>query len=128
MTATRNWVDDLERHLTATITGHTDTWPAPGDLARDLDKRTVQTPALKKIDDALVELYNTPDGRLIVVVPPQEGKSQRVSRRFVEWVLKQNPDTRVAIASYEHTVARRWGRVVRDDIRERVRALVARGL
>lgn len=114
----RNWLDDLERQLTATTTGRTITWPSPGYLACDLDKRTVQTPALQKIDDALTELYNTPDGRLIIIVPPQEGKSQRVSRRFVEWVLKQDPDTRVAIASYEHTVARRWGRAVRDDIRD----------
>lgn len=115
---TRTWVDDLERHLTTHAGGDAITWDTPGDLACQLDGRTIQTPALEKIDEKLVELYNTPDGRLIVIVPPQEGKSQRVSRRFVEWVLKQNPDTRVAIASYEHTVARRWGRVVRDDLRD----------
>ncbi|WP_312024726.1 phage terminase large subunit [Nonomuraea sp. WAC 01424] len=32
------------------------------------------------------------------------------------WALTQRPDTRVAIASYEHGVARRWGRAIRDDI------------
>ena len=42
--------------------------------------------------------------------------SQRVSRRFPLWMLTQNPDTRIAIASYEHGVARRWGRAIRDDI------------
>ncbi|MEV6036021.1 phage terminase large subunit [Nonomuraea sp. NPDC052116] len=30
--------------------------------------------------------------------------------------MTQRPDTRVAIASYEHGVARRWGRAIRDDI------------
>ena len=42
--------------------------------------------------------------------------SQRISRRFPLWVLTQRPDTRIAIASYELGVARRWGRVIRDDI------------
>ncbi|WP_434080378.1 hypothetical protein [Sanguibacter sp. Z1732] len=49
-------------------------------------------------------------------MPPQEGKSQRASRRFPLWALTRNPDLRVAIASYEHGVARRWGRTIRDDI------------
>jgi len=31
-------------------------------------------------------------------------------------VLHRNPDTRIAIVSYAHTVARRWGRFIRDDI------------
>jgi predicted phage terminase large subunit-like protein len=110
-----SWIDDLERRLTG---NHRDQWPTPGDMAVALDPRTVQTPALKLIDQALAELLNTLDGRLIVTMPPQEGKSQRVVRRFTEWVLQERPDTRIAIASYEHGVARRWGRVIRDDIRD----------
>ena len=91
-------------------------WATPGDMAVALDRKTVQTPALRLMDQALVDLYNQPDGRLIISLPPQEGKSQRTSRRFPLWALTQNPDLRVAIASYEHGVARRWGRVIRDDI------------
>lgn len=91
-------------------------WDTPGDLAKQLDPRTVQTPALDLIDTELVRLAETPDARLIVSMPPQEGKSQRCSRRFPLWVLTQRPGTRVAIASYEHGVARRWGRAIRDDI------------
>ncbi len=91
-------------------------WATPGDLARHLDPRTVQTPALDLIDRALVEAYNTPDARLIISMPPQEGKSQRASRRFPLWALTQNPNLRVAIGSYELGVARRWGRSIRDDI------------
>ncbi len=89
---------------------------APGDLAVALDRRTVQTPALDLIDLALVDAYQQPDSRLIITMPPQEGKSVRVSRRFPLWVLMRDPSTRVAIASYEHGVARRWGRYIRDDI------------
>lgn len=91
-------------------------WATPGALAKHLDPRTVQTPALDLIDAELVRLLDTPDGRLVVSMPPQEGKSQRCSRRFPLWALTQNPDCRIAIASYEHGVARRWGRAIRDDI------------
>lgn len=115
---TASWLDDLDRQLTL-INGTQAprySWATPGELAHLLDPRTVQTPALDLIDQALVELAETPDGRLIIVMPPQEGKSQRVTRRFPTAVLKKNPDTRIAIASYEASVARRWGRAIRDDI------------
>lgn len=91
-------------------------YATPGALAQALDPTTVQTPALELIDQALVELVNTPDGRLVISMPPQEGKSQRASRRFPLWVLQRWPTTRVAIASYEHGMARRWGRDIRNDI------------
>lgn len=113
---TTSWIDDLERHLTGRAGPQN--WDTPGAMALALDDRTVQTPALGLIDQALVETAQKPDGRLIIAMPPQEGKSQRITRRFVTWALRRNPDTRVAIASYEHGVARRWGRVIRDDIRD----------
>lgn len=91
-------------------------WQSPGGMAVELDARTVQTQALDVIDAALVQLVAEPDARLIISMPPQEGKSQRISRRFPTWVLQRNPATRVAIASYEANVARRWGRAIRDDI------------
>ena len=93
-----------------------DRWRTPGALAQTLNPKVVQTPALEAIDAALVELLDTPDGKLIISMPPQEGKSQRASRAFPLWALLQNPELRVALASYEDRVARRWGRVIRDDI------------
>lgn len=93
-------------------------WRTPGELARFLDAKTVQTPALDIIDQALVDAFTTPDSRLIISMPPQEGKSQRASRRFPLWALVRNPDLRIAIASYEANVARRWGRAIRDDINQ----------
>lgn len=91
-------------------------WGTPGELAQYLDPKTVQTPALDLIDNALVEAFRTPDARLIIAMPPQEGKSQRASRWFPLWALTQNPDLRIAIASFEHGTARRWGRAIRDEI------------
>lgn len=114
MSLSPGFCDALEAHLTY---GRAK-WRTPGEMAVALDPRTRQTPALELIDQALVELADTPDGRLIVVMPPQEGKSQRVVRRFVTWALSENPDTRAAIASFEHSTARRWGRAIRDDIRD----------
>ena len=38
-------------------------WDTPGVMARELDPKTVQTPALGLIDQALTELLATPDGR-----------------------------------------------------------------
>lgn len=94
----------------------TRSWATPGELARALDPRILQTPTLELIDRELVAVYDQPDGRLILSCPPQIGKSQRCSRWFPLWVLKQAPNTRIGIVSYEHNVARRWGRAIRDDI------------
>lgn len=92
-------------------------WDTPGALAKHIDPRVVQTPALDLIDNALARTLTTTDGRLIISMPPQEGKSQRASRSFPLWALTQNPNLRIAITSYEANVARRWGRAIRDDIR-----------
>ena len=91
-------------------------YATPLDLGVKLDPRTVRTPALDLINEELVKTMNTPDGRLIISMSPQEGKSQTGSRRFPEWALMQNPNLRIAIASYEANIARRWGRAIRDDI------------
>ena len=98
-------------------------WETPGELAQFLDPKTRQTPALDLIDQALVRAFNTPDSRLVISCPPQEGKSQRASRRFPLWALTQNPDLRIAVASYEANIARRWGRAIRDDITQHARDL-----
>lgn len=93
-------------------------WATPGDLAKALDPRTMQTKAMDVIDEALVWAWNTPDARLMIAMPPQGGKSQRAVRRYVEWVLTQNSNTRITVCSYNTDTARRWGRTIRDDINE----------
>ena len=93
------------------------TFLTPGDLAAHLDARTVQTEALDLLDQHLVDIAERRLDRLIWTMPPQEGKSQRISRIFPLWLLLQNPDTRIAIVSYEADIARRWGRAVRNDIK-----------
>lgn len=94
-------------------------YPRPGDLALAVDPKTGQTSAaLEKIDDALIELMHplSPHNALMVFMPPQEGKSERVSRRYVEWLLDHDPTLRIAIISYGEDLALRWGRTIKLDI------------
>lgn len=102
--------DDLEEQSVAQ-------YPAPGALAAALyPASTKQTPALQLLDDELVAVAERQTTRLMWFMPPQEGKSQRVSRWFPLWMLLRNPDLRIAIGSYELGVARRWGRAIRNEI------------
>lgn len=92
------------------------TWATPGDLAAAIDPRNVQTEALDVVDDALLWAWNTPDSRLIVSMPPQEGKSQRVTKTGVLWALIRNPETRVGIASYAQSLAEQFSGEIRSWI------------
>lgn len=92
-------------------------WETPGSLAKMLDPTIVQTPALELIDRELVHLADDPNAkRLMIFMPPQEGKSERISHRFPEWLLRFNPDLRIAIVSYADEMARRWGAEIKMDV------------
>jgi predicted phage terminase large subunit-like protein len=85
-------------------------------MAMELDLTTVQTPALELIDADLADVAAGRCNRLMISLAPQEGKSERTSRRFPTWMLHRNPSLRIAIVSYSHSMARRWGREIRNDI------------
>lgn len=91
-------------------------WASPGAMASALDRTNRTTPALELIDQALVELADGDTDRLQIYMPPQEGKSQRVSRRFPAWLLAHDPTLRIAIVSYSDGKALRWGKQIRRDI------------
>jgi predicted phage terminase large subunit-like protein len=91
-------------------------WQSPLDLATDLDPAVVRTPALNLINEALVQAAHGTVDRLMISVPPQEGKSTTVSRWFPTWLLSQvDPDTRCIMISYSDEIARRWGSDVKRD-------------
>lgn len=94
-------------------------WDKPFDAARHFDPKTVNTPALETIDDFLVRAYETPNFRGIISMPPQNGKSMRASIAFPAWVLQQDPDTRIVIASYESQIAIRFSDALRRQIKDR---------
>lgn len=90
----------------------------PGHLAKRLDTKNYSSPALDLIDQELTDLIDpaADHDALMVFLPPQEGKSQKVSRRFPEWLLDHDPSVRIAIASYGEELAVRWGRDIKQDV------------
>ena len=91
-------------------------YASPGDLARTIDTKMRQTPALELIDRALVDVAEGRTSRLIISMPPQEGKSERATHYGVLWALQRNPTLRAAIISYGESQARRFSYQIRDDI------------
>lgn len=91
-------------------------WASPLDLACDLDKRIVRTPALELINSKLVEAFDTPDGRLAISMPPQEGKTTLAVLYFIIWALQQDPDLPVVLGTYNQSLANRGGRLIRNTI------------
>jgi predicted phage terminase large subunit-like protein len=92
-------------------------WATPGEMAKVLDRSTAQTAALDLIDEHLVRVADGEIERLIINMPPQEGKSERASRRFPLWMLQRNPNLRIAIVSSSLGLARRFGGFIRDDLK-----------
>lgn len=91
---------------------------SPLRLARHIDTRTGRTAALDCIDTALVDLIDGRDehNAVMIMMPPQEGKSTLCARRLPEWLLQDDPSLRIAIVSYEQEKAMRWGRDIKNDI------------
>ena len=89
---------------------------SPGMLAAAVDPTTVQTPALALIDQALADVEAGRTDRLIISMPPQEGKSSRVTRAGALWFLKRDPTRRIGIASYAKPLAEGHGGWCRDII------------
>lgn len=55
-------------------------------------------------------------GRLMILMPPQHGKSQIASRNFPAWLLGLLPDSHVILTSYGESLATRHSRFIRDQI------------
>jgi predicted phage terminase large subunit-like protein len=95
-------------------------WATPGAMSSDLDSANHRTTAaLDHIDEAIAAWADAPVGdgnKLMVFCPPQEGKSQKISRRTPAWLLAHDPTLRIAIVSYAANKAERWGRQIRRDI------------
>jgi hypothetical protein len=98
-------------------------YPSPGALAHRIDPlTTIETPALQKVDAELVAAVQAMEAgegvRLGVFMPPQEGKSRRVTIATVLWLLVRNPNLRIAIASFESEIASAFSSPIRNWIVE----------
>jgi phage terminase large subunit-like protein len=88
----------------------------PLDILERLSPKTVRTPALEIVNRAVVRAIRTPDARLIIVLPPQLGKSTTATRAGAMYALRSDPSWRIVIASYADRIAHRFGRMIRNDI------------
>lgn len=100
--------DDVRARSLADLSG-------PLDLACELNPATVRTPALELISAALEDAIVNPGRRVIISVPPQEGKTTQVQNAIVR-KLQRDPHRRCAIASYNSDLATDSGRKVRQLI------------
>jgi predicted phage terminase large subunit-like protein len=88
----------------------------PGELAKVVEPTTVQTALMDLLDQTLVDIENGVCNRVLISCPPQEGKSTRVTKTGPLWFLLNNPDRRIAIASYNQELANEFGRDIRAMI------------
>ena len=112
MSSAFDWAEYAARHFE---TPDHD-WATPGALAKAIEPTTLQTPALDLIDEYLVKVESGEIDRLIINLPPQEGKSTRVTTIGPLWFLTRNPDRRIAIVSYAQDLADEFGRNIRNHI------------
>ena len=79
--------------------------PSPAHLAASLDPNYMMTPAIRLMSEALERTLRTRRGRLLITMPPQEGKSELVGVWTVIRALQQDPDRRVILTSFAADLA-----------------------
>jgi len=70
------------------------------------------------ISEKIVEEIEKGNGRLIIEVPPQHGKSEVCSRWIPVWFLSNFPNRHIILLSYNDTQAEKWGRITRNTIKK----------
>lgn len=73
--------------------------------------------------DALEDIANGENDRLMVFMPPGSAKSTYGSMLFPPWFMARHPDNMVIAASHTHELASRWGRKCRNLVAEHGRSL-----
>ena len=67
---------------------------------------------------ALEKVTSTPNGRLIVTMPPRHSKSLHVSENLPAWYLGRHPEHRIIAASHTAQLAYTFSRRVRNKIQD----------
>jgi len=73
---------------------------------------------LIELCDELERFYGSDDAVLIINLPPRHGKSRTVSA-FVEWILGQNPQSKIITGSYNERLSTIFSKKVRNIISEK---------
>ncbi|WP_432001614.1 terminase large subunit domain-containing protein [Streptomyces sioyaensis] len=90
----------------------------PVTLARGLDAHFRMRPHLRIIGNALAEVERGDYDRLLVLTPPQVGKSTTVAEWCPFWWLAKHSRDRVAVTSYSDDLALRRGKAIRSYVEE----------
>lgn len=88
----------------------------PVTLARGLDPHYRMRPHLRVIGEAMAGLERGDYDRLLIVTPPQVGKSSSVAEWGPFWWLCKHPRDNAAITSYSDDLALRRGKAVKGYI------------
>ena len=70
------------------------------------------------ISEIIVNAIIKGNGRIILSVPPQHGKSEVASHWALVWFLSNFPEKHIMLLSYNEKYAQGWGRVTRNTVRE----------
>jgi conserved hypothetical protein len=71
-----------------------------------------------KAQQFVEDVKNGKSPRLFVSMPPRHSKSETMTKKYPAWVIGNNPDFEIIIASYSMDLARDFGKIARDTYRE----------
>jgi hypothetical protein len=80
-------------------------------MATDVDGHPGGSP-MDKLDSQIAAWADKPGGALLVTAGPQSGKTTKFCYQTVPWLLADEPDLRIVVATYSHL----WARELRDRI------------
>ena len=76
-------------------------------------------PHLEFISRKVIQALRTPGGgRLIICIPPRNGKSRLISHGLPSYFLEAAPELDVMVGSYGARLAEEWGRKTRDTFEQ----------
>jgi len=90
------------------------------DYCHYTDRNYQSPPHIRYLISKLEALERGDIKRLMIFMPPRNGKSETVSRKFPSWYLGRNPDHNVILSSYAYSLARGFSKDNRDMIESRI--------
>lgn len=87
-------------------------YATPGQLALDLDRKVVQRAHMEVIDDAFRQVDAGEVDRVLLITPPQVGKTSRMIWGLFWWMMR-HPNDPLILASYAAALASTRGRMAR---------------
>ncbi|WNM68732.1 terminase large subunit [Gordonia phage Soos] len=90
----------------------------PAELAQSVDPDYTITPAIEYLANEAEIATTTRRGRLMITMPPQEGKTSLVAVWTVIRALQRDPDTRIILASYSQELAEQASTQARNIIQQ----------